>query len=133
MVLVSQSHESLLRAGAHEIRPTRTGVIHVIETMISKDVSMKRHYVVVAGTTFFLAQGLDVQTVKDSVVAALRAGGGLVDLVVVGNVGVSVAISPGVVVIFQSEEIDFDSRDSGDLADPYRPFVSMEAFEDIVS
>jgi hypothetical protein len=94
---------------------------------------MKRHYVVVAGTTFFLAQGLDVQTVKDSVVAALRAGGGLVDLVVVGNVGVSVAISPGVVVIFQSEEIDFDSRDSGDLADPYRPFVSMEAFEDIVS
>jgi hypothetical protein len=93
---------------------------------------MRRHYVVVAGTTFFLAQGHDVQTVKDSVVAALRAGGGLVDLIIVGNVEVSVAISPGVAVIFQSEEVDLDLRDSGDLTDPYRPFVSMEAFEELL-
>jgi hypothetical protein len=94
---------------------------------------MRRHFVVVAGTTFFLAQGRDVQTVKDSVVAALRAGGGLVDLVVVGNVEVSVAISPGVAVLFQSEEIDLDPRDSGDLADPYRPFVSIEALEEFIA
>jgi hypothetical protein len=112
--------------------PEEAGLPHVFSNDISKDVMMKRHYVVVAGTTFFLAQGHDVQTVKDSVVAALRAGGGMVDLIVVGNVEVSVAISPGVAVIFQSEEVDLDLRDSGDLADPYRPFVSMEAFEGLL-
>jgi hypothetical protein len=93
---------------------------------------MRRHFVVIAGATFFLAQGRDVQTIKDSVVTALRAGGGMVDLVVVGNVEVSVAISPGVAVIFQSEEVDLDLRDSGDLADPYRPFVTMDALEELI-
>jgi hypothetical protein len=90
---------------------------------------MKRHFVDIAGTTFFLAQGGDVQDVKDAVVAAMRNGGDLVDLVVLGNVEVSVAVSPGVPVIFRSEDVDIDERDTGDLADPFHPFVTMESFE----
>ena len=93
---------------------------------------MKRHFVDVAGATFFLAQGRDVQRAKDDVVRAIRAGGDLVDLVVFGNVEVSVAVSPGVPVIFRSEEVDIDARDTGDLDDPFHPFVSMESFESLI-
>jgi hypothetical protein len=88
---------------------------------------MKRHYVDVAGTTFFLAQGRDIQQVKDAVVAAIRSGGDLVDLVVFGNAEISVAVSPGVPVIFRSEEVDVDERDTGDLTDPFHPFSSLES------
>ena len=93
---------------------------------------MRRHYVDVAGTTFFLAQGRDVQRAKDDVVKAIRSGGGLVELVVFGNVEVSVAVSPGVPVIFRSEEVDVDTRDTGDLDNPFHPLSSMEAFESLV-
>jgi hypothetical protein len=90
---------------------------------------MRRHYVDIAGTTFFLAQGGDIQDVKDAVVAAMRNGGDLVDLVVFGNAEVSVAVSPGVPVIFRSEEVDIDERDTGDLADPFRPFATMKSLD----
>ncbi|WP_188508815.1 hypothetical protein [Conyzicola nivalis] len=59
---------------------------------------------------------------KEEVVAALRAGGGLVDFVVYGNVEVSVAVSPGVPLIFRSEEVEHDERDTGDLEEPFRPY-----------
>jgi hypothetical protein len=90
---------------------------------------MKRHYVDIAGTTFSLAQGGDIQEVKKAVVAAMRNGGDLVDLVVLGNAEVSVAVSPGVPVIFRSEEVDIDERDTGDLTDPFHPFATMESLE----
>jgi hypothetical protein len=92
---------------------------------------MKRHFVDIAGTTFFLAQGGDIQDVKNAVVAAIRNGGDLVDLVVLGNAEVSVAVSPGVPVIFRSEEVDIDLRDTGDVSDPFHPFVTIEAFEQL--
>jgi hypothetical protein len=87
---------------------------------------MRRHYLDVAGATFFLAQGHDIQQAKDAVVAAIRAGGGLVDLVVFGNVEVSVAVSPGVPVVFRSENVDADDRDTGDVSDPFHPIESIE-------
>ncbi|MCU1543492.1 MAG: hypothetical protein JWM50_1357 [Microbacteriaceae bacterium] len=93
---------------------------------------MKRHSVEVAGTSFTLAQGRDIHDTKNAVVSAIRAGGDLVDLVVFGNVEVSVLVTPGVAVIFRSEEVETDGRDTGDLARPFHPFASMEAFEALI-
>jgi hypothetical protein len=90
---------------------------------------MKKDTVEIAGTTFFLARGVDVQDVKNAVAEALRNGGDLVDLVVYGNSEVSVAVSSGIPVVFRSEEVDVDERDTSDLADRFHPFVTIESFE----
>ena len=93
---------------------------------------MKRHSVDVAGTNFFLAQGRDVDETKDAVVSAIRSGGDLVDFVVYGNVEVSVLVTPGVPVIFRSEEVEVDERDTGDLAQPFHPFTSFESIDSFI-
>lgn len=93
---------------------------------------MKRHSVEIAGTSFLLAQGPAVQQAKDDVISAVRSGGNLVDLVVVGNVEVSVLITLGVAVIFRSDVVDEDGRDTGDLARPFDPLTSMELFESLL-
>jgi hypothetical protein len=93
---------------------------------------MQRHSVDVAGTNFFLAQGRDVTETKDAVVAAIRAGGDLVTFVVYGNVEVSVLVTPGVPVIFRSEEVEVDERDTGDLAQPFHPFAAFESLDSFI-
>jgi hypothetical protein len=90
---------------------------------------VKRHSVSIAGTTHYLAQGHEVDDVKRDVVAAARAGGDLVDFVVYGNAEISVLVTPGVPIVFSSEEVGEDPRDDGDVDQRFHPFGSMEAFE----
>lgn len=83
---------------------------------------MTRDTVRIAGERFVLAQGHDIEQVKQATVQAVRDGGALVDLVVLGNVRASVLVSPGLPVVFTSEELapeEQDERDTGDLAAPY--------------
>ncbi|MDW4571421.1 hypothetical protein R8Z57_01365 [Microbacterium sp. M3] len=78
---------------------------------------------------FVLAQGHDIDDVKAATVAAMRANGDLVDLVVLGNREVSVLVSPGVAVVFTSELLDAeqkDVRDTGDVDYPYESFTDYE-------
>ncbi|QEW04289.1 hypothetical protein [Microbacterium lushaniae] len=90
---------------------------------------MRRDTVKIGEDRFVLAQGHDIESVKAATVAALRANGDLVNLVVYGNREVSVLVSPGVAVIFTSETVeadDFDTRDTGDL---HTPFAAITDFE----
>lgn len=92
---------------------------------------MERHTVNIAGTTFVLAQGTNIDTTKNAVVQAVRAGGDLVDLVVFGNEKVSALVSPGVAVLFRSLTVDTDNRDTGDTDFPFAHFDSYDSLENL--
>jgi hypothetical protein len=93
--------------------------------MSEQQMSMRRDTVTVAGERFVLAQGHGLDDVKEHTVRAARDGGGLIDLVVLGNAEVSVLITPGVPVVFTSEMIEYDDqdpRDTGDVTSVFDPF-----------
>ena len=90
---------------------------------------MRQDTVKVGDDRFVLAQGHSIDDAKAATVAALRANGGLVDLVVFGNRKVSVLISPGVPVVFTSEVLDVadeDDRDTGDVGYPFDTILDHE-------
>lgn len=90
---------------------------------------MRRNTVRIGSDRFVLAQGHSLDDVKAATVAAVRANGALVDLVVYGNKEVSVLVSPGVPVVFTSETIDAgdeDHRDTGDTAYPFDTITDYE-------
>lgn len=89
---------------------------------------MRRDTVTVAGERFVLAQGHDLGDVKERTVQAARDGGDLVDLVVLGNVEVSVLVTPGVPVVFTSEVIEYDDQDPRDTGDVTSVFDSYDGF-----
>ncbi|MCM6762811.1 hypothetical protein NB037_10325 [Rathayibacter sp. ZW T2_19] len=80
---------------------------------------MIRTTVTIDGKTYGLSQGADVTGLKASTTEASRAGGGMVDFVVVGNRQVSALVSPGVPVIFEDVEVPDDDRDTGDVQEPW--------------
>jgi hypothetical protein len=91
--------------------------------------TMRQDTVRVGNDRFVLAQGHSIDDVKAATVAALRANGDLVDLVVYGNREVSVLISPGVPVVFTSEIIavgEEDHRDTGDVGHPFDTITDYE-------
>lgn len=90
---------------------------------------MRQDTVRIGNDRFVLAQGQSIDEVKAATVAALRADGDLIDLVVYGNKEVSVLISPGVPVVFTSEVIDVDDHDARDTGDLQLPFDSITDYE----
>jgi hypothetical protein len=68
---------------------------------------------------YWLAQGHDIEQLKNAATEAVRDGGGMIDVVIVGNKIVSALISPGLPVLFESEEVDVDDRDTGDVGFPF--------------
>jgi len=88
---------------------------------------MMRTSVSVNGVEYRLAQGRDIDDVKRATVAAVRSGGDLVDIVVVGNRLVSVLVSPGIPITFEGHEVEVDNRDTGDLDFPFS--APAELFE----
>jgi hypothetical protein len=69
------------------------------------------------GESYFLAQGQDRDEVKQRIEDA--APGTFVDFTVVGNRSVSVLISDPVQVVVMTEDVEFDTRDTGDIDAPY--------------
>ena len=90
---------------------------------------MRQDTVRIGNDRFVLAQGQSIDEVKAATVAAVRADGDLIDLVVYGNKEVSVLISPGVPVVFTSEVIDVDDHDARDTGDLQLPFDSITDYE----
>jgi hypothetical protein len=80
---------------------------------------VKRIILSVEGRAFLLAQNTDVDELKQQILATMRAGGGFLELVVLGNRSVSILVSPSVSLTVESEDVEFDARDSGDLALPF--------------
>jgi hypothetical protein len=89
---------------------------------------MQRNSLTVAGQTYVLARGQDLTEVKAATVAAVRANGDLVDLVVYGNQFVSVLVSPGVALVFSSRDVDEDAMDDRDTGNVFAPFDVSDEF-----
>jgi hypothetical protein len=75
--------------------------------------TMVRTEVAVNGLSFYLAQGQDLNGLKQRIEAAARTGAAFVELVVVGNRAVDVLITAGAQVVFSSEAVEHDPRDVG--------------------
>jgi len=69
----------------------------------------------VNGAPYILAQGQDPEQIKNDVVAAARDGAEFVTVSVFGNRSLDVLVTPGVPITFESETVDFDPHDDGDL------------------
>ena len=69
----------------------------------------------VNGAPYMLAQGQDPEQIKNDVVAAARDGADFVTVSVFGNRSLDVLVTPGVPITFESETMDFDPHDDGDL------------------
>jgi hypothetical protein len=80
---------------------------------------MKRTTVRIAGAPYLLAQGQDLDDIRQAVVAAARSGADLVRVTVVGNREVEILVTPGVPLTFESEEVPEDAADDGDLDAPF--------------
>jgi hypothetical protein len=87
-----------------------------------------RNTVTIDGQRFVLAQGHSLDDIKISAVTAIRDGGGLIDLVLYGNVEISVLVSPGVPVIFTAETLDPAAQDDRDTGDVHAPFDPLDEF-----
>jgi hypothetical protein len=82
-------------------------------------VNLVRQSVTVGRREFLLNPGEDVAAVKAAVVDAVRAGGGFVDFPVAGNRMVSVLVTAGVHVMFQSEQIREEPPEENNSALPW--------------
>ncbi|PPF77550.1 hypothetical protein C5B96_15620 [Subtercola sp. Z020] len=80
---------------------------------------MRRDLILIDSEIHQLAQGADLEAIKTQALQAVHDGGGLLDLVVVGNKSVTALVSPGVSVQFESIQVPRDDRDDGDLDAPY--------------
>ncbi|AZS45961.1 hypothetical protein ABY45_04650 [Microbacterium maritypicum] len=81
--------------------------------------TMARTRIALNESEFFLAQGQDVAELRGRMEGAMRAGGGFVEFVVVGNRAVSVLITAATQVVISVETVEYDARDTGDSAVPY--------------
>jgi hypothetical protein len=82
--------------------------------MLRNTLTIERH-------TYELAQNTDLQALKSTTERAVAAGGRFVDVTVVGNIAMSILITPGGPIFIRTEEVDDDDRDTGDVAQPYVP------------
>jgi hypothetical protein len=80
---------------------------------------MQRTTVQINSLRYLLAQGQDVDAIKQHILTALRDGAGIVTTTLVGNRELDILISPGVAITFQTDEVPEDERDDGDLTAPF--------------
>ncbi|WP_246603400.1 hypothetical protein [Microbacterium marinilacus] len=81
--------------------------------------TMVRTEISVNGRSYYLAQDQDARSLRAGMEGAVRAGGGFVEFTEVGNRVVSVIVTPASQVVFTTETVQFDERDTGDLGVPY--------------
>ena len=80
---------------------------------------MLRTTMTVDGKRYLLAQGQDVDAVERTATAAVHQGGDIVHVTVSGNSRLDVLVSPGVPLTFETEDVDDETRDDGDLHAPF--------------
>jgi hypothetical protein len=81
--------------------------------------AMRRTTLVIDGRSYELAQGTLLDELKSLIEAAVHDGGRFVDVTVVGNVAISILVSPGVPILLTTRQVSEDDRDTGDLDEPF--------------
>jgi hypothetical protein len=87
---------------------------------------MQRTTLIVNDTSYPLAQGQEVDAIEAAAVEALHQGGGLITVTTYGNREVSILVSAGVPLVFESEEVAYESRDDGNLGSPFDPYSEFD-------
>jgi hypothetical protein len=82
---------------------------------------MRRTLMQVNGHDYALAQNQDLEALKTRVLQAIRDGGDLIPVTLVGNTSLEVLVTLGVPLTFQTTEVDDDDRDDGNLDFPFDP------------
>ena len=67
---------------------------------------MQAHTLTIGERLFRLRSSCDVTALLAALTAAVRQGGGMVNLPVVGDVGIDALVSPGVCVVLETYEVD---------------------------
>ncbi|MGG7463287.1 hypothetical protein [Plantibacter sp. YIM 135347] len=80
---------------------------------------VQRSTLTIDGHSYELAQSTQLSVLKAAAEDAVQSGGRFVDVTIVGNVAVSILISPGVPIFIATLEVVNDDRDTGDLAEPF--------------
>jgi hypothetical protein len=73
--------------------------VHELEGHVQQDI------ITISGVSHVLAEGQDVQALKDAVVDAVRSGADFVTFTTAGNDAVSTLLSAGVSVTFTSQDL----------------------------
>jgi hypothetical protein len=80
---------------------------------------MQRTTVHIDDRAFPLAQGTDIGALKAFIEEAARLGGKFVDITIVGNRALSVLVTGGIHIVFETASITLDKRDTGDVRQPF--------------
>jgi hypothetical protein len=80
---------------------------------------VKRYTATVGTKSYVLAQGHSIDSLREEMIGAIRAGGAFVDFVVLGNRRISVLVSPGLPVVFEEADVEVDERDTGNVSRPF--------------
>ena len=76
-------------------------------------------------TQYLLAQGQDYELLQRNIEKAIRAGGGFVEFIVVGNRKVSALMTGRQLVMLTVGTVLLDDRDTGDVGEPYGGFFDL--------
>jgi hypothetical protein len=76
---------------------------------------MERVTISVNGVSHMLSQGQDIAKIKNDILTTVRGGGGFVNVTVFGNRSLDILVTPGLSLTVESETVDFDPRDDGNL------------------
>jgi hypothetical protein len=87
---------------------------------------MQRTTLIVNDTSYPLAQGQEVDAIQAAALEAVHQGGGLIKVTTYGNREVSILVSAGVPLVFESEEVPDESRDDGNLDFPFEPYSELD-------
>jgi hypothetical protein len=86
---------------------------------VPADETVIRTELILNGRSFLLAQGQDIAALRARIEEATQGTGAFVDFTIVGNRSLSVLVSPAARVVFATETVPFDPRDTGDEQAPY--------------
>lgn len=81
--------------------------------------TMVRTQIAINGTSFYIAQGTDIDAVKEQIEDATLSTGKFVSFTVVGNRAVSVLTTPHSEVALSVETVQLDLRDNGEESSPF--------------
>jgi hypothetical protein len=90
------------------------------------EVLVKRTTVTVNDTSYPLAQGQEIDTIEAAAVEAVHRGGDMITITAYGNREVSILVSSGVPLVFESGEVPNEPRDDGDLDQPFEPYSEYD-------
>ncbi|MCS5718749.1 hypothetical protein N1027_11455 [Herbiconiux sp. CPCC 205763] len=82
---------------------------------------MQRITITVSDTPHPLAQDQNIDRIEAAALEAVRGGGDIVKVTLYGNRELAILVSPGVPITFEVAEVPEESRDDGDLDNPFEP------------